>query len=150
MSGPSSIDAQLGRQATFDRMASAFAHADVETVSAGVRPEAVLTLAGSSWLAGTYRGYEQLTQYILGSRLVLDSTPQRVEHLHCENEIRTVHNFVVGGKECGPEMALDVTVRFHPDDRIESVLIEPRDEDAFDAAVDGFLADADSSADRST
>jgi hypothetical protein len=54
-----------------------------------------------------------------------------------------VDRFRVGGSPSGPEIALEVTVKFHADHRIESLSLHPRDQDAFDAAVDAFLVTRD-------
>jgi hypothetical protein len=52
---------RIERQAQFTRMASAFARRDFVAVAEGVVPAVVLTLEGSSWLAGAYRGYEEFS-----------------------------------------------------------------------------------------
>ena len=67
-----SREVQIERQSAFTRMASAFARRDFEAISRGVSPEVVLTLQGSSWLAGTYQGFEGFGQYLLGARLILE------------------------------------------------------------------------------
>jgi hypothetical protein len=68
---------------------------------------------------------------------------KRLEHLHYDNEMIIVYRFRVGGSPSGPEIALEVTVKFHADHRIESLSIHARDQDAFDAAVDAFLVTRD-------
>jgi hypothetical protein len=88
------------------------------------------------WGLSRVRGVQSLC---LGAMQVLDSAGKRIEHLHYDDEMIIMDRFRVGGSPSGPEIALEVTVRFHADHRIESLSIHPRDEDAFDAAVDAFL-----------
>jgi hypothetical protein len=102
-------------------------------------PEVVLTLQGSSWLAGTYQGYEEFSQYVLGARHVLESAGKPITYLHHDDQMTVVHDFLVGGSAISPEMPLRVTVSFDPDGRVTSLLIEPGDQDVFDAAVQGYL-----------
>jgi hypothetical protein len=120
-------------------MASAFARRDFEAVARGVRPEVVLQLTGTSWLAGTYRGYEEFGHYLLGSRQVLVSAEKPITYLHAGDEMTVLHDFVVGGSPLGPEIPLHVTVSFDADNTIASLLIQPQEQDAFDDAVDAFL-----------
>src|SRR6266498_3973131 len=87
---------QIERQALFTRMASAFARRHFESVAAGVRPEVVVALRGSSWLAGTYTGYEEFSEYVLAARQVLESAGKPITYLHDGQEMIVEHLFVMG------------------------------------------------------
>ena len=131
---------RIERQSLFTSMASAFARRAFDEVAEGVVPEEVtLTLQGSSWLAGTYRGYEEFSHYILAARLVLEPAGKAMTYLHHAEEMAIMHEFEVGGRVGGPEIHLHTTVRFGADGRISSLLIQPRDQELFDQAVDSFL-----------
>lgn len=119
-------------------MASAFARRDFD--EEGVVPDVELTLQSSSWLGGTYRGYEEFSWYVEAARLVLEPAGRALTYLHHEQEMVIVHEFEVGGRGGGPEIPLHVSVRYAPDERIRSLLIQPKDQTLFDRAVDAFLS----------
>jgi ketosteroid isomerase-like protein len=139
MDGHAIADRRVERQALFTGMASAFARRAFDDVAAGVVPEVELTLTGSSWLAGTYRGYEAFSHYVLAARLVLEPAGRPLTYLHHDDEMVIMHEFEVGGRVGGPEIPLHVSVRFAGDGRISSLVIQPKDQTLFDEAVDSFL-----------
>jgi hypothetical protein len=91
--GRVSSEIQVEREALFTRMASAFARRDFDAVAGGVLPEVVLSLKGSSWLAGTYRGYEEFSHYVSGARLVLEPAGNPITYLHHGDEMVVMHEF---------------------------------------------------------
>jgi ketosteroid isomerase-like protein len=139
MDGDTIADLRLERQALFTGMASAFARRAFDEVAAGVVPEVELTLTGFSWLAGTYRGYEAFSHYVLAARLVLEPAGRPITYLHHGDEMVIMHEFEVGGRVGGPEVPLHVSVKFADDGRISSLMIQPKDQMVFDEAVDCFL-----------
>jgi hypothetical protein len=130
---------RIERQSLFTSMASAFARRAFDEVAEGVVPDVTLTLQGSSWLAGTYRGYEEFSHYVLAARMVLEPAGKAMTYLHHGEEMAIMHEFEVGGRVGGPEIPLHITVRFGVDGRISSLMIQPRDQELFDQAVDSFL-----------
>ena len=59
MTAQLSAERERARERLFTRMASTFAGHDFESLEGDVVPDVELTLRGSSWLAGKYRGYEE-------------------------------------------------------------------------------------------
>jgi hypothetical protein len=139
MDGRVSNEIQIERQALFSRIASTFARRDFDAVARGVQPEVVLILEGSSWLAGTYRGYEEFSQYVLGARMVLEPAGTPITYVHHGDEMVVMHEFRVGGIVGGSEVPLHISVRFADDGRLASLTIQPEDQKLFDKAVDSFL-----------
>jgi hypothetical protein len=133
-------DVQIERQSLFTRMASAFARSDFDAVAQGVVPEIQLILQGTSWLAGTYQGYEGFSHYLQSARLVLEPAGKPLTYLHHDDEMVVMHEFVIGGTVGGPEVPIHITVRFADDGRLASLVIQPKDQAVFDDAVDSFLA----------
>jgi hypothetical protein len=72
----------------------------------------------------------------------LEPAGKALTYLHHTQEMVIVHEFEVGGRVGGPEVALHISVRFAADERIRSLLIQPKDQTRFDRAVDSFLAPA--------
>jgi len=130
---------RIERQALFTSMAGAFVRRAFDEVTEGVVPEVTLTLQGSSWLAGTYRGYEEFSHYVLAARLVLEPAGKPMTYLHHGEEMVIMHEFEVGGRVGGPEIPLHISVRFGADGRLSSLVIQPKDQALFDQAVDSFL-----------
>src|SRR5438046_3115773 len=120
-------------------MASTFARHDFESLEGDVVPDVELTLRGSSWLAGKYRGYEEFGQYAAGAKLVLWAANRQLSYLHAGDEMTVVHDFLVGGGALLVEMPLHEVVNFDDDDLVESLLIRPWDQHLFDEAVNAFL-----------
>jgi hypothetical protein len=139
MGAPIGNDVMRSREDLFTRIALAFAHHDFDAVADGVRPDVELTLRGSSWLAGKYRGYEEFGHYVAGAAEVLAPAGRQLSYLHDGNEMTVIHDFLVGGGELVVEMPLHVVVAFDTDEMIESLLIRPWDQSRFDEAVNAFL-----------
>src|SRR5262245_3657975 len=91
-------------EALFTLMPAAFAHRNFGDVAAGVRPTVELTLRGSSWLAGKYRGYEEFSQYVAGAALVLTPAGKQFSFHHEEAEMTVIHDFIVGSGPTAVEM----------------------------------------------
>jgi ketosteroid isomerase-like protein len=126
------------REEGFTALVQAFARRDHGALEGGVRPDVELTLRGSSWLAGKYRGYEEFGQYVAGAALVLGPGEGQLSYHHDGAEMTVVHEFAVG--PLGVRMPLHEVVTFDDDDLVESLLIRPWDQDLFDEAVNAFLA----------
>ena len=132
-------DRRQRRESLFTRMVMAFAHGDLAALEEGVRSDVELTLRGSSWLAGKYRGYEEFGQYAAGAKLVLWAANRQLSYLHAGDEMTVVHDFLVGGGALLVEMPLHEVVNFDGEDLVESLLIRPWDQHLFDEAVNAFL-----------
>src|SRR6266581_8476237 len=106
MTAQLSAERERARERLFTRMASTFARHDFESLEGDVVPDVELTLRGSSWLAGKYRGYEEFGQYAAGAKLVLGAADRQLSYLHAGDEMTVVHDFLVGGGALLVEMPL--------------------------------------------
>ena len=73
-------DIELGtdREAIFAELLAAFGRHDHETIRAAMRSDVVLVLLGTSPLAGTYRGIEDMDRFVVALRAVLDTGRHQV------------------------------------------------------------------------
>jgi ketosteroid isomerase-like protein len=135
---------QIEREGLLDRLATAYQRRDLDAFEEAVRPDMVLTLAGSSRLAGTYRGYGAFSEYLGALRHVLRSAEKRIIFGHESNEMVFWQVMIVTGPRHQAEMTLRVTVRFHHSDgRVESFYVEPEDQKLFDHVVDSSVQTSD-------
>jgi hypothetical protein len=96
----------------------------------------VVTLAGSSRLAGTYHGYGAFSEYLDAVRDVLRSADERVVFEHDEDQMVFTQKIIVSGPFHQVEMPMRVTGVFHADGRVQSFLAEMGDQGLFDYVVD--------------
>ena len=136
------MDTQVGREVEVERegllarLAGAYQRRELEVFEEACRPDMVLTLAGSSRLAGTYHGYGAFADYLTALRDVLRSTGRQIVFHHDGDQMVFRQLMVVSGPNHAIEMELLITVRFHADGRVESFLVEPDDQGLFDYVVD--------------
>ncbi len=140
MTAQLSAERERTRERLFTRMASTFARHDFESLEGDVVPDVELTLRGSSWLAGKYRGYEEFGHYVAGAALVLMPAGRQLSYIHEGNQTTVVHDFLVGERDHCKAMPLHIVLSFDTDDIIESMLIRPWDQSLFDEALNAFLA----------
>jgi ketosteroid isomerase-like protein len=135
-----SSQVQIEREGLLERLASAYQRRDLAVFEEVVRPDMVLTLAGSSRLAGTYHGYGAFSEYLEALRHVLRSAEKQITFKHNSNEMVFWQAMIVSGPRHQVEMTLRVTVRFHyADGRVESFYVEPEDQKLFDHVVDSTM-----------
>lgn len=101
-----------------------------------VRSDVALTLAGVSRLAGTYRGRDACRAQLEVLREVLLPARKPVTFKHDENVTIFRQIMVVSGPRHDVEMTLATTVGYDDEGLIESLLIEPEDQELFDYVVD--------------
>jgi hypothetical protein len=95
----------------------AFMRRDFAAIDRTMRPDVVIELPGSSWLAGTYRGYEEASRCILGLRRVLDAEEKGISFLHEGDQMIVRHDSTVHGPMHEVEMTLRVRIRYDSDGR---------------------------------
>jgi hypothetical protein len=117
-------------------LATAYQRRDFDVFEAACRPDMVVTLAGSSRLAGTYHGYGAFSEYLDAVRDVLRSADERIVFEHDGDQMVFTQSIVVSGPFHQVEMPLRVTVVFHADGRVQSFLAELGDQGLFDYVVD--------------
>jgi hypothetical protein len=66
------------REAVFLRNMDAFMRRDFATIEGSMRSDIVLELPGTSWPAGSYLGYEEVSRSIVSLRRVFDSEKKQL------------------------------------------------------------------------
>jgi ketosteroid isomerase-like protein len=132
---------QLRREGLIARLASAYQRRDLAAFEPDMRPDMVLTLTGSSRLAGTYRGYEAFARYLEALRQVVRSAEERITFEHDGDEMTFHQTMVLVGPRHQVDMVLKVIVRFDDDDRVSSFTVEPQDQGLFDHVIDSTTDD---------
>jgi hypothetical protein len=133
------------REARFIEGVRAFIRRDFDALERTMRPDVVLRLPGSSWLAGTYRGPEEVGRCILGLRQVLDSAEDRVSYLHEGDQMIATHEIGVHGPFHDLKMTFSVGISFDSDERVSTISIEPADLGLFDHVLKTALLAFDAS-----
>jgi ketosteroid isomerase-like protein len=136
---------QREREARFIEGVGAFIRRDFEALEQTMRPDVVMRLPGSSWLAGTYRGPEEVGRCILGLRHVLESSEDRVTFVHHADHMTVDHDIRLHGPLHDLEMSFSVAIGFDADERIVSVDVEPADRGLFDHVLQTALLAFDAS-----
>ena len=126
---------EIQREGLFARLATAYQRRDLDVFEAACRPDMVVTLAGSSRLAGTYHGYGAFSDYLDAVRDVLRAADDQARFEHEGDRMILTQQVVISGPFHQVEMQLRVTVEFHADGRVQSFLAELGDQGLFDYVV---------------
>jgi ketosteroid isomerase-like protein len=127
------------REERFIEGVGAFMRRDFAALEALWRPDVLMHLPGSSWLAGTYRGPEDVGRCILGLRQVLDTSERQLSFLHERDHMIVSHRLTLHGPSHEVEMSFAIAVSYHPDGRMASVSVEPEDLGLFDHVLGSAL-----------
>jgi ketosteroid isomerase-like protein len=140
------VQLRTDREAIFAELLAAFGRHDYEVIRAAMRSDVVLELPGSSPLAGTYRGIEEVGRFVVSLRDVLDTGRHQVSFEH-EGDLMVVrHRVEVHGPQHVAGMILYQRFVFDaPSGKITSITVEPEDNALFDHVVHTRLADGDGS-----
>jgi hypothetical protein len=133
------------REARFSEGVSAFIRRDFEAIGKTMRPDVVMRIPGWSWLAGSYRGPEEVGRCILSLRQVLDSSEDRISFLHDEDQVIVTHEIKLHGALHHIDMTFTIRVSYDTDERVKSISVEPADLGLFDHVLKSFLVASDSS-----
>lgn len=136
---------QIQREAQFIENMGAFMRRDFATVEAAWRPDVLMEMPGSSWLAGTHRGVNDVSRCILGLRQVLASEDRRTTFLHEGDQMIVRHDIMVHGPEHIVEMTLRVRVRYDPEGKAVGIYLEPDDLGLFDHVLNTALRNSQAS-----
>jgi ketosteroid isomerase-like protein len=128
-------DVEVEREGLLARLATAYQRRELEVFEEACRPDMVVTLAGSSRLAGTYHGYGAFSEYLDAVRDVLRAADEQIRFEHDGDRMIFTHAVVISGPNHQVEMELRVTVVFHADGRVQSFLAELEDQGLFDYVV---------------
>ncbi|HEX6401130.1 MAG TPA: hypothetical protein VF108_11785 [Actinomycetota bacterium] len=127
------------RETRFLNGIESFMRRDFDALGASMHRAIRMEVPGSSWLAGTYRGYEAVGRCLIGLRRVLDSSDRRVSFVHENHRMVVQHVITVRGPRHEIDMTLTVSVSYDHDDRARSISIEPDDPALFDHVIDTVL-----------
>jgi len=145
MDGQAKTPIQSAREAQFIESLAAFQRRDFETVEASWRPDIVMEMPGTSWLAGKHHGFKDVSRCVTGLRHVLASEDRRTMFLHQGDQMIVQHDITVHGPEHVAEMRLRVKVRYDADGMAQSIGLEPDDLGLFDHVLNTALRNSQAS-----
>jgi ketosteroid isomerase-like protein len=130
----------LEREGLFARLVGAYMRRDFGVIERSVRPDMVLTFPGSSWVAGTYRGYEEFGRYLLVVRDLIRPAGTQMRFTHAAHHMVITHDIVVSGFDRSAEMDMHMGVHFDDEGKVECVVMELSDESLFDELANTVAA----------
>lgn len=95
------LDAE--REAIFVELLAAFGRRDLDVIRAAMRADVVLVLPGSSPLAGTHRGIEEVTHFVSALRMVLGTGRHQISFEHQGDVMVVRHQVSVYGPQHAAE-----------------------------------------------
>jgi ketosteroid isomerase-like protein len=130
------------REAIFAELLAAFGRRDNDVILAAMSPDVVLRLPGTSTLAGTYRGIDEVGRFVSALRSVLDTGRHETSFEHDEDQMMIRHQVAVHGPQHVAGMILFQRFTFDvPTGKIVSITVEPEDRGLFDYVVHSALSD---------
>ena len=124
----------------FGHVAIAFVQGDMGMLRGLTRGDVVLTLAGSSPLAGTHHGRDAVVRLAIGLRRYVTCTSHLIRFAHDGDRMVAHRDIAIRGHRHHVEMTLHATFSFDRSDRIRSVRIEPSDPGLFDHVISVEMA----------
>ena len=130
------------REAIFAALLAAFARRDDDVILTALSRDVVLELPGTSALAGTYRGIDEVGRFTSQLRWVLETGPHEVSFEHDGDWMLIRHHVAVRGPQHVAGMVLFQRFTFDaPSGKIVSITVEPEDRGLFDYVVHAALSD---------
>ena len=136
---PVDLRVQEEREAQFARNIDAFIRRDFGVIEETMRPDVTLEMPGSSWVAGTYRGLEEVARGVVALRQVFNSDTRLITFLHERDQMLVRHAINVSGPRHDVEMNLGVRIRYDEQGKFATIDVEPADIDLFDYVVNSRL-----------
>ena len=130
---------QEEREAQFARNIDAFIRRDFDVIEKTMRPDVTLEMPGSSWVAGTYQGLEEVGRGVVALRQVLNSDTRLITFLHEGDQMVVRHAISVSGPRHEVEMNLGVRIGYDEQGKFATIDVEPADLDLFDYVVNSRL-----------
>jgi len=130
---------QEEREAQFARNIDAFIRRDFDVIEKTMRPDVTLEMPGSSWVAGTYQGLEEVGRGVVALRQVLNSDTRLITFLHEGDQMLVRHAINVSGPRHDVEMNLSVRIGYDEQGKFATIDVEPADIDLFDYVVNSRL-----------
>jgi hypothetical protein len=117
----------------------AFIRRDFGVIDETMRPDVVLDMPGSSWLAGTYQGFEAVSRGVVALRQLFNSDKRLVTLVHEVDQMVVRHAITVSGPRHDVEMNLGVRIGYDEQGKFATIDVEPADIDLFDYVVNSCL-----------
>jgi ketosteroid isomerase-like protein len=136
---PARTGVQAQREAQFARNMTAFIEQDFDVIDGTMRSDVELQLPGSSWLAGTYRGLDEVSRAVVALRHTFNSDDKIVTFLHEGDRMIIKHRILVSGPRHDVEMVLTVGIEYDADGKFASIAVRPDDMGLFDYVVNSRL-----------
>ena len=132
------------REIIFGELLAAFGRHDHEVIRAAMRPDVILVMPGSSPLAGTYRGIDEVGRFVISLRVALDSGRHELDFEHDGDEMVVRHQVEVHGPQHVAGMILYQRFAFDSaTGMITSITVEPEDRGLFDYVIHSRLRDSE-------
>lgn len=131
---PVSRETQAQREALFASVVSAFQSRDFAAMEAVLSEDAELMFAGSSELAGTYRGVEEIDRYLVAIRDIVRPNGKTIAYTHREDEMVASHEIGVFGPSGAADMTMHITLTFDRD-KVAVVYVRPENLELFDRVL---------------
>lgn len=132
---PTSMGRRAAREAQFARNIVAFMSQDFSTINGSMRSDLVLEVPGSSWLAGTYRGLEEVGDCLRALRRALRPQHDDISFRHGDDEMLVSHGLTVVGPRHSAQMIVNTWVRYDEDDKMAELSMVPSDLGLFDHVI---------------
>ncbi|MCD6020727.1 MAG: hypothetical protein K0R20_437 [Actinomycetia bacterium] len=130
------------REAIFAALLAAFGRRDDDVILAAMSGDVVLELPGTSALAGTYRGIDEVGRFVSQLRWVLETGRHEVSFEHDGDQMLIRNQVAVHGPQHVAGMILFQRFTFDaPSGKIVSITVEPEDRGLFDYVVHTALSD---------
>jgi ketosteroid isomerase-like protein len=130
------------REAIFAELLAAIGRRDDEVILTAMSRDVVLQLPGTSALAGTYRGIDEVGRFMSQLRWVLETGRHEVSFEHDGDQMLIRHQVAVRGPQHVAGMVLFQRFTFDaPSGKIVSITVEPEDRGLFDYVVHTALSD---------
>jgi ketosteroid isomerase-like protein len=119
----------------FGHVAIAFVQGDVGMLRRLACEDVVLTLVGSSPLAGTHHGRDAVARLAIALRRHITCTSHVIRFAHDGDRMTAHRDIAISGHLHRVEMTLHVSLSFDRSERISAVQIEPSDPGLFDHVI---------------
>lgn len=124
----------MRREALFASIVSAFKSRDFAAMEAVLSEDPVLMFAGSSELAGTYRGVEGIDRYLVAIRDLVRPNGKTIAYTHRDDEMVASHEIGVFGPSGAVDMTMHMTLTFDRD-KVALVYVRQEDIELFDRVL---------------
>ncbi|HEX6579753.1 MAG TPA: hypothetical protein VF195_02640 [Actinomycetota bacterium] len=126
---------EAAHEGIFGHVAIAFVQGDIGMLRSLTREDVVLTLTGSSPLAGTHHGRDAVAGLAIGLGRYVTCTSHLIRFAHDGDRMTAHRDIAIRGQLHRVEMTLHASFSFDRSDRISAVRLEPSDPGLFDHVI---------------